>query len=72
MGCNVPVPIYQLGERGDQILLTSLIQVGRGIIFLGLALSSPMAGISLFVLALIEFLGARWLWSLRIEAWGVV
>ncbi len=72
MGCNVPVPIYQLGKRGDQTLLTSLIQVGRGIIFLGLALSSPMAGFSLFVLALIEFLGARWLWSLRIEAWGVV
>ena len=59
------------------VLLASLIHVARAtIIMMGLApimavIINPSAGLALIALGLIELLGARWLWSLKIEAWGV-
>lgn len=71
MGCEVQLSIEQPYFRTDFVLLASLIHVVRAIIFVALSLipnevSSALAGIGF-----IEIIAAWWLWSLKVESWGV-
>ena len=48
-----------------------MLNLGKGSVFVVLSFISPEVMGLLLGVALVEFLMARWIWSLRIESWGV-
>jgi len=70
-GCYVNISSGHTRPKSSTVKLSSLIQAIRGVLFIGLGLFA-FDWLGLFVgIGVIDFVLARWLWSLRIEAWGV-
>jgi len=71
MGCEVQLSVEQPYFRTDYVLLASLIHVVRAIIFIALSLIPSYVSSALAGIGFIEFVAAWWLWSLKVESWGV-
>ncbi len=53
------------------IRIASILSLGKGIVFAILSFVFPEGMVLLLGVGIIEIIIARWIWSLRIEAWGV-
>ncbi|MHA1636732.1 MAG: hypothetical protein ACTSUO_03170 [Candidatus Thorarchaeota archaeon] len=71
MGCYVNIASAQTRVKSRATIIVSLLHVMTGIIFIGLSLVAIEMFVFFTGIGIIEFLIARWLWSLRIEAWGI-
>lgn len=71
MGCEVQLSTEQPYFRTDFVLLASLIHIVRAIIFIALSIIPNGAHGAVAGIGFIEFVAAWWLWSLKVESWGV-
>ena len=70
-GCYVNISSGHTRPKSNTVKLSSIFHIIRGILFIGLGLFA-FDWLGFFVgIGVVEFILARWLWSLRIEAWGV-
>ncbi|MHA2425343.1 MAG: hypothetical protein ACXAEF_11175 [Candidatus Thorarchaeota archaeon] len=71
MGCHVNLASAHTRPRSTEIYLAALLSIGKGSVYLILSFLFPALMVLLIGVALVEFLISRWVWSLRIESWGV-
>ena len=71
MGCHVNLDSAHTRPKSNGIHLASILSLGKGIVYVTLSFLFPEIMGLLLAVALVEFLMARWIWSLRIESWGV-
>ncbi len=71
MGCYVNIASVQTRAKSKAVMIASLLHIVTGILFIVLSLLF-FEILPLFVgVGIIEFIIAKWLWSLRIESWGI-
>ena len=71
MGCYVNIASAQTRVKSRAINIASLLHIVTGIIFIVLSFSYIEIFPLFMGVGVIEFIIARWLWSLRIESWGI-
>lgn len=71
MGCHVNLASAHTRPKSMAIRFASILSLGKGIVFVILSfIFSEGMGLLLGV-GILEIIIARWIWSLRIESWGV-
>ncbi|MDF1538571.1 MAG: hypothetical protein P1Q69_06680 [Candidatus Thorarchaeota archaeon] len=71
MGCHVNLASAHTRPKSAAIRIVSTLSLGKGIVFSILSLIFPEGMVLLLGVGIIEIIISRWIWSLRIESWGV-
>lgn len=71
MGCHVNIASVHTRPKSISIRIASALGLAKGVMFTAFAFVFPEGLGLLLGLGIIEIIIARWIWSLRIESWGV-